>query len=150
MLVLHAKTKSGKSGEHRKRPTAIVPVALPEWRGAAQFAHGVHLFNSRKFFEAHEAWEEIWLHTPPPEKTFLQGLIQITAAFHHYSRKNHRGTKSLLRAGLEKVETFPANHGGLHLEQLRANVRRWLASLEHSRAHGKLTLPKIRLEQNEK
>jgi predicted metal-dependent hydrolase len=112
-------------------------------RDKVLFECGVALFNSRHFFEAHEAWEEIWLHTQPPEKTFLQGLIQVTAAFHHHSRENLRGFKSLLRAGLLKLEGFPAEHRGLQIERLRASARRWIAALENEdRAH-RPGLPKI-------
>jgi len=32
--------------------------------------------------------EEVWLETVNPEKMFLQGLIQVAAAFHHHSRAN--------------------------------------------------------------
>ena len=72
-----------------------------------QFRRGIALFNARKFFEAHEAWEELWLVEPEPEKTFLQGLIQLAAAFHHHGRGNSRGTQSLLAAGLAKLRRFP-------------------------------------------
>ncbi len=107
------------------------------------FAHGVALFNSRHFFEAHEAWEEIWLHTEPPEKTFLQGLIQVTAAFHHHMKANPRGLKSLLHAGLTKLDGFPPNHRGLRIEKLRAAARRWLAALERGNDSRRPPLPKI-------
>jgi predicted metal-dependent hydrolase len=107
------------------------------------FESGVALFNSRHFFEAHEAWEEIWLHTQPPEKTFLQGLIQVTAAFHHHSRENLRGFKSLLRAGLLKLEEFPAEHRGLQIERLRASARRWIVALENKDFAHRPGLPKI-------
>lgn len=107
------------------------------------FARGVALFNSRYFFEAHEAWEEIWLHTEPPEKTFLQGLIQITAAFHHQSRNNLRGTTSLLRAGLAKLDDFPPHHRGLHVEKLREVARRWLAALNRAEKISWPALPRI-------
>ncbi len=90
---------------------------------------GLRQFNRGQFFDAHETWEEIWLAAPEPEKTFLQGIIQVAAAFHHYTRSNHRGTKSLLEAGLEKLERFPTTHRGLALEELRKSVRRWIAAL---------------------
>ena len=51
-----------------------------------KFDLGLTHFNSRRFFEAHEIWEEIWLVEAEPEKTFLQGLIQLAAAYHHYER----------------------------------------------------------------
>jgi predicted metal-dependent hydrolase len=107
------------------------------------FARGVALFNSRHFFEAHEAWEEIWLHTERPEKTFLQGLIQVTAAFHHHSRKNLAGTESLLRAGLEKLEAFPAHHRQLRIDRLRASVRRWLATIARGNHARRPPLPRL-------
>ncbi len=91
-----------------------------------QFQRGVALFNARKFFEAHEAWEELWLVEPEPGKSFLQGMIQLAAAFHHFSRGNSRGAKSLLAAGLTKLERFPSRHRGLALEELRAEATPWI------------------------
>ncbi len=55
------------------------------------FQKGLDAFNSAHFYDAHEHWEEVWLETPNPEKLFLQGLIQVAAAFHHYSRDNSAG-----------------------------------------------------------
>src|SRR5690348_11981481 len=41
---------------------------------------GLRCFHSGAFFEAHEHWESVWLAAQEPEKTFLQGLIQVAAA----------------------------------------------------------------------
>jgi len=149
--VMSAKSKSASAARKvQKKP--IVQSAVPHLsansagspeRDAELFAHGVTLFNTRYFFEAHEAWEEIWLHTAPPEKTFLQGLIQVTAAFHHHSRENLRGTKSLLRTGLLKLEDFPPHHRGLHIEKLRKIARRWLEVLNSGKTVSWPALPKI-------
>lgn len=102
-------------------------------KASQQFERGVALFNARKFFQAHEAWEELWLAELQPEKTFLQGLIQLAAALHHYSRGNSRGAKSLLSSGIAKLERFPGRHRGLALSQLRAQATRcvrWLGREE--------------------
>jgi predicted metal-dependent hydrolase len=107
------------------------------------FHEGLEAFNSGHFYEAHEHWEEVWLETLDPEKMFLQGLIQVAAAFHHYSRANRRGTQNLLRAGLTKVERFPQVHGGLALEPLRVAVRRWLAALQDGDDPAKEEIPRI-------
>jgi predicted metal-dependent hydrolase len=104
----------------------------------------VALFNQRKFFEAHELWEEIWLHAKLPEKTFLQGLIQVTAAFHHHSRRNFRGMESLLRRGLTKLDEFPASHRGLKIGVLRTTLRKWLATLESGERVKQPHLPFLR------
>src|SRR5271166_2458385 len=63
------------------------------------FQKGLEAFNSAHFYDAHEHWEEVWLETQNPEKMFLQGLIQVAAAFHHHSRSNRQGTQNLLLAG---------------------------------------------------
>jgi predicted metal-dependent hydrolase len=94
------------------------------------YQKGLEAFNSAHFYDAHEHWEEVWLETPNPDKMFLQGLIQVAAAFHHYSRANLLGTRKLLRAGLLKLDRFPEVHGGLEIEALREAVRGWLAALE--------------------
>src|SRR6202142_2271295 len=103
------------------------------------YQKGLDAFNAAHFYEAHEHWEEVWLETPNPEKMFLQGLIQVAAAFLHYSRSNYPGTINLLHAGLDKLERFPHQHWGLAIEPLRESVRHWLLDLgagvnpEHTR-----------------
>lgn len=94
------------------------------------YRKGLEAFNSAHFYDAHEHWEEVWLETPNPDKMFLQGLIQVAAAFHHYSRANLLGTGKLLRSGLLKLDRFPEIHGGLEIEELREAIREWLAALE--------------------
>ena len=108
------------------------------------FRKGLEAFNSGHFYEAHEHWEEVWLKTLDPEKMFLQGLIQVAAAFHHYSRANRQGTENLLLAGLTKVERFPHGHGGLELEALRIAVRRWLSSMRDGKYPPKEEIPRIK------
>lgn len=97
-----------------------------------EFRRGIVLFNSGKFFESHEVWEESWLTAFEPEKTFLQGLIQVAAAFHHRGRGNTRGLRSLLAAGLAKLDQFPEVHRGIVLGELRDDARKWLNGGEDS------------------
>ena len=92
------------------------------------FVRGMRQFNSREFWHAHESWEAIWLVAPAPDKAFLQGIIQIAAAFYHHQRGNLEGMRSLMRRGLAKVEEFPPGYRGLRLEELRRAVRKWLAA----------------------
>ena len=108
------------------------------------FSEGLEAFNSGQFYEAHEIWEEVWLKTPNPEKMFLQGLIQVAAAFHHYSRANSLGARNLLHAGLLKLDFFPEEHRGLALEPLRAAVRLWLAELDAGKNPEHTKIPRIK------
>ncbi len=103
---------------------------MDEREQAKHFARGMRQFNSREFWHAHESWEAIWLVAPQPDKAFLQGIIQIAAAFYHHQRGNLQGMRSLMRRGLAKVEGFPREYRGLRLEELRRAVRKWLAASE--------------------
>ena len=116
---------------------------------AAAFARGMRQFNAREFWHAHESWEAIWLRASQQEKTFLQGLIQISAAFYHHRRGNRIGTRSLLRRGLEKVEKFHQNHRGLCLEELRRAVREWPAGLDLGETLAGKRYPRLRWSARE-
>jgi predicted metal-dependent hydrolase len=108
-----------------------------------KFEEGLAHFNAKKFFEAHEFWEEIWLVEPEPEKTFLQGLIQVTAAFHHRQRGNPEGMELLLAAGIVKLLRFPADHRGLAIGELRENAKRWARAIGMGGDLGEKALPKL-------
>jgi hypothetical protein len=68
---------------------------------------GAERFNRGQFFEAHEAWEEVWLEAARELRNFYQGLIQVAAAFVHLQRNEYPGTVKLLREGLRKLESYP-------------------------------------------
>lgn len=74
---------------------------------------GVTLFNSRRFWHAHEAWEKPWLVAKGGEKEFLQGLIQLAAAYHHVQRGTLRGAVRLFDAALRRLAAFPDLHLGI-------------------------------------
>jgi predicted metal-dependent hydrolase len=94
------------------------------------FDDGIRLFNSRKYFEAHEALEAVWLKTEGDRKLFLHGLIQIAAAFHHHGRGNPAGCRSLLEKGLRKLERFGRVESGIDLMGLRDQLQPWRDYLE--------------------
>jgi predicted metal-dependent hydrolase len=108
------------------------------------FARGIEQFNQRQFFESHETWEEIWLAAFEPDKTFLQGIIQVAAGFHHSARGNRAGAESLVRAGLKKLERFSADYHGLQLDAFRVAVGEWLTALANESLREDSPFPKIR------
>jgi hypothetical protein len=109
------------------------------------FQKGLDAFNSARFYDAHEKWEEVWLKTPNPEKMFLQGLIQVAAAYHHYLRANVRGARWLLREGAAKLKPFPEVHRGIELGRLRDVARWWLVALDGGARPGKDKIPVIEI-----
>ncbi|HVR41288.1 MAG TPA: DUF309 domain-containing protein [Thermoanaerobaculia bacterium] len=78
-----------------------------------EIERGVHLFNAHEFWHAHEAWEEVWLRSHGEEKQFLQGLIQLAAAYHHIKRDTPRGAGRLFDAALRRMSGTPDNFFGI-------------------------------------
>src|SRR5687767_11375580 len=78
---------------------------------------GIDLYNAGQYFEAHEAWEAVWLDAPQEERFFYQGLIQITAAFVHLTRNEYPGTVKLLAEGTAKLELYLPRHLGVETAQ---------------------------------
>src|ERR1700730_14478116 len=90
-----------------------------------ELAEGLRRYRAGEFFAAHENWEEVWLELEEPEKTFLQSLIQVAAAFHHFQRGNQEGTVSLLKAALRRLDPYPAAFGGISVTPLCEELREW-------------------------
>lgn len=106
-------------------------------------AEGLRCYCGGEFFEAHEHWEGVWLNCDEPEKTFLQALIQISAAFHHLQRGNRTGTRSLLGRALRKLGKYPEEFCGVEVGALRESVEDWLRALEADAGRPELPFPRI-------
>src|ERR1035437_2906563 len=108
---------------------------------------GLRCFHSGAFFEAHEHWESVWLAAQEPEKTFLQGLIQVAAAFHHFQRGNREGTSSLLRAALRRLDPHSPAFAGISVTPLWQGIREWLRALDAGDALSNLPFPQIQIHR---
>ena len=100
----------------------------PPWQALAR---GAELFNRGQYWEAHEAWEELWLELEDQEKLFVQGLIQVAAAGHKAFIQNQpTGCVKLLTTALEKLEPAPQDFLGVETRQFIAALRRMLDEAE--------------------
>lgn len=88
------------------------------------------LWRHRLFFEFHEILEGIWMDWPGPERSFLQGLIQLGVAFYHIQRENYGGAMSMFRYGRAKVEPHAPQHCGVELRKFLDRIGRCRESLE--------------------
>src|ERR1700745_1691930 len=77
------------------------------------YQEGIDLFNEGRFFECHEAWEEIWKRSDGEAKLFYQGLIQAAVAILHAQRGNLEGARSLYEKASAKLKAIPDEHMGL-------------------------------------
>jgi hypothetical protein len=126
---------------------ALLPIAyaggvFPDWK-YGPLAEGLACYGREEFFLAHEHWESLWLTLEEPEKSFLQALIQTTAAFHHLQSGNSMGAVSLLRRALRRLEGCPARFGGIDVTSLCTGISAWLRALESGAAPLPATYPAI-------
>lgn len=108
---------------------------------------GLELFNAQKYWHAHEAWEVLWLEARGDSRLFLQGLIQLAAAYHHVQRGTFRGAVRLFDAALAKLAPYPVHFLGVDREDVIAcakNHRERITKSEHI-ADGEL--PKFRYNE---
>jgi predicted metal-dependent hydrolase len=104
---------------------------------------GVDLFNSGRYWEAHEVWEREW--TPDrkgPDSGFYKGLIQVAAGCLHYTRHNRRGAVNKWRSGANYLRPYLPGHKGLWLAPLVTEVDRYLGAMRE-REWPSLEMPRI-------
>src|SRR5687768_2136248 len=105
---------------------------------------GIERFNTHQFWHAHESWERIWLSAKEPEKRFLQGLIQLAAAYHHVQRRTYRGGVRLFDAALEKLAPFPHNHLCIDRTEAVAHAAKHREIIARGEHIDEKELPKLR------
>jgi len=109
-----------------------------------QYRHGINLFNEAQFFAAHEELEDVWRAAPPENKKFLQGVVQIAVAFHHYSTGNRVGMRSVLERAIKNLSQPSGKFGQIELESLLTSLGEWREALDRD-----LPMPTLpRIEQN--
>lgn len=94
-----------------------------------KYLEGIDLFNAQRYYEAHEAWEDIWRPATGATKLFYQGLIQAAAALLHYDRQNGRGAKLCIDNALKKLESLDSPYMSLNLLEFTATLRTFLAAV---------------------
>jgi predicted metal-dependent hydrolase len=104
----------------------------------------VDCFNSGKFFDCHEFFEDLWHEEPPRERNFMQGMIQIAVGCEHFKRGNLKGAISLTTQGLEKIRKYPSRHRGVRLAQLANDAGEALGQF-HMVASGQVSRDEVRL-----
>jgi uncharacterized protein len=119
-----------------------------DW-SSAELAAGLSCYRREEFFEAHEHWESAWMQAKDAERSFLQGLIQLTVAFHHLTTGNSAGALSLLKRALIRFERCPECFGGVDVAALRNEAREWLDAIETKSPSLPATFPDITLVEQQ-
>lgn len=107
-----------------------------------RYLEGIRHFNACEFYEAHEVWEDLWAEQSGPSRKFLQGLIQVAVALHHFGNGNVRGARKLYRSSTAYLEPYRPAHLGIDLDQFLAALRDCFAELLASDAE----VPDVQLD----
>jgi hypothetical protein len=103
------------------------PVLPPErWAAQRSYLYGVDLFNHAYWWEAHEAWEDIWKRTDDrTQQAHLHGLIHLGAALLKWHLRMERGVRVLLGRSRRRLGSIAEAHGvfmGLDVDDLLATI----------------------------
>jgi uncharacterized protein len=117
-----------------------------------RYLAGIEFFNQCEFFEAHEAWEELWKDYSGPSRNFYKGLIHVAVCLHHFGNENYRGAKKLYRSARDYLEPYRPFHQGIDLDKLIRELETCCAEMmanENERAKVEIVgdlIPEIHLE----
>ena len=111
---------------------------------------GITQFNAGDFFACHDTLEDVWMWLRGPDRSFFQGLIQVSVGYYHLSCENYPGAEHLLERGIQKLQLFPAQHRGVDIEDLLRQALQALVRVVEVREGKRETytleiLPKIQI-----
>jgi predicted metal-dependent hydrolase len=141
-IILNSPLRNESCVSPDRQEIAYAESVSLDWKSGA-LAEGLECYQNSEFFLAHEHWESVWLRSDEPEKSFLQALIQTTAAFHHFRAGNAVGATSLLKRALQRLDLCPECFGGIDVISLRMEIRAWVRKLESSSWLIPLSFPQI-------
>lgn len=99
-------------------------------RMPSRFDDGVALFNDGRFFEAHEAFEDLLDEVEEDGRwDLLIALIQVAVGYHKLT-SSHAGSARMLGLGLAKLGAFADRAWGVDVAALRGRVAADVAALD--------------------
>tara|TARA_Y100001978_G_scaffold99791_1_gene89306 strand:- start:139 stop:513 length:375 start_codon:yes stop_codon:yes gene_type:complete len=75
----------------------------------------IDLFNNQNWYEAHDAFEDIWNDLVGDERQIVQGILQVSVSQFHLSKGNLNGTMILLGEGLGRIKNRVSEDLGIDL-----------------------------------
>jgi predicted metal-dependent hydrolase len=116
----------------------------------ARLREGISLFNTRRFFESHEAWEQFYQDTTVEvDKGFVEGLIQLAAALRLYTEFGEvKGPVRMVYQALIRFENYQPAFLNIKVRQLCEEMEAWAKQTEASGSpDSSREIPKIRLQR---
>ena len=99
----------------------------------ARLREGIRLFNDRRFFECHETLEPFYQETDEANKPFIEGLIQLAAAFRLYSDFGEvKGPVRMIHQALIRFENYQPLYLQIYVKDLSQAAEAWTRAAESS------------------
>ena len=83
--------------------------------------YAIELFNDERYWEAHEVLEGVWKESNGDEKSVVQGVILIAAAFVHMQKEEDDIAYAILKRALPKLVLD--NYYGIDIAKIRDKVK---------------------------
>ena len=123
------------------------PLDLRQWRQCDRYREGIDLFNQGYYWEAHEAWEDVWkvMARGGSEAQILQGLIKVAASGIKIRQGYAKAARSLLTQSAGHFERVMEKQndpvvGGLRLVVLERWCRDFRDDVGDIKGHPELAV----------
>ena len=114
------------------------------------FLYALNLFNNQKWYEAHDAFEDIWNTLDGDERQIIQGILQVSVSQFHLSKGNLNGATILLGEGLGRIKNRTNIDLGIDLESFCKCLEELLRKLQFKEELTKHDKPYlVRKDKNE-
>lgn len=101
--------------------------SLPE-----TFWQGVQEFNQGEYYACHDTLEELWMEATEPNKSFYQGILQLSVSLYHLHNENLRGAAILLGESIKRLENYEPSYEGIDVDSLLADSAEMLSFLQQT------------------
>ena len=105
----------------------------------------LNLFNNHEWYEAHDAFEEIWYSVDGDERQVIQGILQVSVSQFHLSKGNLNGATILLGEGLARIKTRTKINLGIDLDSLCRCLEDLLQKLQYKETLNENDKPFLKL-----
>ena len=95
------------------------------------FLDALNLFNNQKWYEAHDAFEDIWNTLEGDERQIVQGILQVSVSQFHLSKGNLNGATILMGEGLGRIKNRTNIDLGIDLESFCKCLEELLRKLQY-------------------
>ena len=95
------------------------------------FLEALNLFNKQNWYEAHDAFEDIWNTLDGDERQIIQGILQVSVSQFHLNKGNLNGATILMGEGLGRIKSRTNIELGIDLESFCKCLENLLRKLQY-------------------